>query len=144
MMAAAVWSTWQVGDVSMPEAVLLGESTVRESGVGPTLTLSEFQGRLLFLTLKITRVIDRQSLELSVWGSEDGEDWGTKPLLSFPRKYYCGSYAALLDLPDRPEVRYLRANWTLTRWANDDRRPLFTVSLLIQEPTPRVFSATCL
>lgn len=126
----------------MAGAVLVGESTFREAGAGPALTLAEHQGRLLLLTLEITRVIDRQSLGLSIWGSVDGVDWGSKPLLSLPRKFYCGTYETLLDLPGHPDVKYLRAKWTVSRWAEDDRKPLFTFHLSMQEPKRRVLSAT--
>ncbi len=134
MMAAMQQETALARRASPGAAVLLEESTFRECGTGPVLTLGEHQGRALLLMLHITRVIDQQSLALSVWGSTDGMTWGSEPLLSLPRKSYCGSYGILLDLPVYPDVKYLRAKWNVTRWALDDRKPLFTANISIREP----------
>lgn len=141
-MMAAAERTRQTGEARMAGAALLAEGTFRDAGAGPVLRLAEQQGRLLLLTLEITRVIDGQSMGLSIWGSADGVEWGSKPLLSLPQKSYCGTYEALLDLPDHPDVQYLRAKWTVSRWAKDDRKPLFTVRLSMREPKRRALSAT--
>ena len=77
---------------------LLPETTVREAGAGPDIELGEHHGGYLVLTLGITRIIEQESIELSVWGSEDGVDWGAKPITSFPQKFYCGTYQIILDL----------------------------------------------
>ncbi len=94
----------------LPE-FLLTETTVREAGTGPELALGEQQGGTLVLTLGITRIIEQESIDVSIWGSADGTDWGAKPLAAFPQKFYCGTYQILLDLSDHPDVKYLRAKW---------------------------------
>jgi len=104
---------------------------VREAGQSPDIDLGEPQGGTLVLTLGITRIIEQESIDVSIWGSVDGTDWGTKPLLAFPQKFYCGTYQLLLDLADRP-VRFLRAKWQVNRWGKGDPRPLFTVYLFAQ------------
>ena len=71
---------------------LIPETVIREAGTGPELSLSSMAGGLLLLTLGITRIIEQQSLDISIWGSADNADWGAKPLLSFPQKFYCGTY----------------------------------------------------
>ncbi len=81
----------------LPE-FLLTETTVREAGTGPELALGEQQGGTLVLTLGITRIIEQESIDLSIWGSADGTDWGTKPLATFPQKFYCGTYQIIADL----------------------------------------------
>ena len=63
----------------LPE-FLLTETTVREAGTGPAMALGEQQGGTLVLTLGITRIIEQESIDLSIWGSADGTDWGTKPI----------------------------------------------------------------
>jgi hypothetical protein len=111
---------------------LLPETTVRELGTGPEINLGDQQGETLILTLGITRIIEQESLDISIWGSADGSDWGTKPLASFPQKFYCGTYQILLDLSLRPEVRHIRVKWAVNRWGKGDPKPLFTIYLFMQ------------
>ncbi len=77
---------------------LLPEGIARSDGKGPEVDLGSKQGKLLVLTLGITRILEQESLEVSVWGSTDGEDWGARPLATFPPKFYCGIYSILLNL----------------------------------------------
>ncbi|MGA3259176.1 MAG: hypothetical protein ABSE35_09865, partial [Bryobacteraceae bacterium] len=95
---------------------MLPETTVREAGAGSEIDLGGQVGGTLLLTLGITRIIEQQSIDISIWGSADGTDWGAKPVASFPQKFYCGTYQIVLDLKDRPQVRYLRAKWQVNRW----------------------------
>jgi hypothetical protein len=111
---------------------LLPETTVREAGTGAQIDLGDQQGETLVVTLGITRIIEQESLDLSLWGSADGTDWGTKPVATFPQKFYCGTYQILLDLSDRPDVKYLRVKWGVNRWGKGDPKPLFTIYLFAQ------------
>ena len=104
----------------------------REGGAGPVLSLGGRAGDTLLITLGITRIIEQQSLDISIWGSADGTDWGPKPLAAFPQKFYCGSYQIVLDLSARPEVTHLRAQWQASRWGRGDSRPLFSVYMFAQ------------
>jgi hypothetical protein len=117
----------------MLPAFLLQETTIRGAGTGPEMRLDEKQGGMLVLTLGITRIIEQQSLDVSVWGSPDGKEWGAKPLLSFPQKFYCGTYQVVLDLSERPDIAYLRVQWQTNRWGKGDPKPLFTAYLFAQE-----------
>src|SRR4051812_38352521 len=112
---------------------LLPETTVREAGTGSVIGLGEERGGTLILTLGITRIIEQESLDISIWGSADEADWGTKPLVAFPQKFYCGTYQILLDLTDRPDVKFLRVKWGVNRWGKGDPKPLFTVYLFVQQ-----------
>src|ERR1044071_3349644 len=120
---------------------LLSETTVREAGASPDLQIADQAGEALILTLGITRIIEQESLDVSIWGSSDGVDWGTKPLASFPQKFYCGTYQIVLDLADRPEIKYLRAKWQMNRWGKGDPKPLFTVYMFVQEMVPMMAGA---
>jgi hypothetical protein len=111
---------------------LLTETTVREAGTGPDLNLGDQQGGTLILTLGITRIVEQESIDISVWGSADGADWGVKPLISFPQKFYCGTYQILLDLSETPQVKYLRSKWQVNRWGKGDPKPLFSIYLFVQ------------
>jgi hypothetical protein len=110
---------------------LLPETTVREAGQSPELDSGELQSGTLVLTLGLTRIIEQESIDVSIWGSADGVDWGIKPLVAFPQKFYCGTYQILLDLSERP-VRFLRAKWQVNRWGKGDPKPLFGVYLFAQ------------
>src|ERR1041385_7668382 len=120
---------------------LLPETTVREAGTSPDLQIADQAGGTLILTLGITRIIEQESIDLSIWGSSDGVDYGTKPLTTFPQKFYCGTYQIVLDLSDRPEIKYLRAKWQVTRWGKGDPKPLFTVYMFVQQMVPMMAGA---
>ena len=120
---------------------LVPETTIREGGTGPDFSLGEQQGETLILTLGITRIIEQESIDLSIWGSTDGSDWGAKPLVSFPQKFYCGTYQILLDLSDRPDIRLLRAKWQVNRWGKGDPTPLFGIYLFVQAMEHRLAAA---
>jgi len=120
---------------------LLPETTVREAGASPDLQIDDQAGGTLILTLGITRIIEQESIDISIWGTTDGADWGTKPLATFPQKFYCGTYQIVLDLANRPEVKHLRAKWHVNRWGKGDPKPLFGVYLFLQEMAPLMASA---
>jgi hypothetical protein len=111
---------------------LLPETTVRDAGTGPAIDLREERGGALSLTLGITRIFEKESIDIGIWGSADGGDWGKAPLVSYPQKCYCGVYQMQLDLTQRPEVKYLRAQWVVNRWNSAASQPLFTVYLMVQ------------
>jgi hypothetical protein len=115
----------------LPE-FLIPETTVREAGSGTDICVGESRGEVLILTLGITRIIEQQSLEVSIWASADGSEWGSKPLVAFPQKFYCGTYQVRVDLSDHPEARYLRAKWQVHRWGRGDPKPLFTLYLFAE------------
>jgi hypothetical protein len=120
---------------------LLPETTVREAGTGAQIDLGDQQGGTLIVTLGITRIIEQESLDLSIWGSADGTDWGTKPVGTFPQKFYCGTYQILLDLSERPDVKYLRVKWAVNRWGKGDPKPLFTIYLFAQAMSRQMAAA---
>ena len=117
---------------------VIPETVVREAGTSPELSVDSTEGGLLLLTLGITRIIEQQSLDLSIWGSADNADWGAKPLISFPQKFYCGTYQLLLDLSHHPDVKYLRAKWQ----GRGDPKPLFGIYLFAQDATKQAIAKT--
>ena len=121
---------------------LLPETTVQDAGNSSDLELGASQGRLVLLTLGITRIIEQESLDLSIWGSSDNSDWGSRPLATFPQKFYCGTYQVVLDLSDRHDVRYLRARWVVNRWGKGDATPLFDMYLFVKELEPEALAIT--
>ena len=110
---------------------LLPEMVVRESGAGPELEVRRV--KTLLLTLGITRIVPQESLQVSIWGSADGNNWGGAPLVIFPKKFYCGTYPLLIDLSEQPGMRFLRAQWEVIRWGRIDATPLFDFYVLAQD-----------
>jgi hypothetical protein len=123
----------------LPE-FLIPETTVREGGTGLEFSLGEDCGGVLLLTLGITRIVEQESLDLSIWGSPDGTEWGTKPLIAFPQKFYCGTYQVQLDLSTRPHIRRLRAKWQVKRWGKGEPKPLFTIYLFAAILQPAILA----
>ncbi len=117
---------------------LLPETTVREAGTGTEVHLGDQPVDTIIVTLGITRIIEQESIEISIWGSADGSDWGTSPLTAFPQKFYTGTYQILLDVANRPDIRYLRAKWQVNRWGKGDPKPLFAIYLFIQVMSPQM------
>lgn len=121
----------------MVPAFLIPEAVIREDGEGPEISIGSSQGKLLLLTLGITRIIEQESLDISIFGSTDKVNWSAKPLVCFPQKFYCGTYQLLLDLMGQPDVQYLRAKFKVNRWGHGDPKPLFGAYLFVQETEPR-------
>jgi hypothetical protein len=119
----------------LPE-FLIEETTVREAGTGPVVDLGETRGETLILTFGITRIIEQESIDLSIWGSGDSKEWGSKALAVFPQKFYCGTYQILVDLSGQPNVRYVRVKWGVNRWGKGEPKPLFTIYVFAQEMEP--------
>ncbi|MFB3828478.1 MAG: hypothetical protein ACE15B_17045 [Bryobacteraceae bacterium] len=119
---------------------ILPETTIREAGVSPALEIGNSEYGVVLLTLGITRIIEQESLDVSIWGSADGENWGAKPLIAFPQKFYCGTYQILLDLRQNPEIKYLRCKWQASRWGKGDPKPLFGLYVFAEEFQERVLA----
>ena len=107
----------------------------QKDGAGPAIDVDDLRGKLAVITMRINHVAEREWLAVSIWGSVDGYEWGAKPLVTLPRKGYCGVYSMFLDLSKHPEVRYLQARWTMGRWCSADGTPLFGFSVSAQAAT---------
>lgn len=90
-------------------------------------------GKTYLVTLHITRIVEQEALDVSVWGSVDGTTWEAKPLLVFPQKFYVGQHPLLLDLKERADIQAVRAHWEVNRWGRGSETPMFEVSLPIRE-----------
>jgi hypothetical protein len=110
---------------------LLPESVARQDGTGAAIALDNARGKELLLTLGITRSVEQQSLEISVWGSSDRDRW--RLIETFPRKFYCGTYSLALNLRRHADLRYLRAQWKMNRWGAVEPVPLFGFHLMMDE-----------
>ena len=110
----------------MATAVLLPDTLARQNGAGPAVALPP-GSRPVLVILGITRVLEQESLELSIAGSPDGVQW--TQLAEFPPESYCGTYTMRLDLSAARAVRFLRAEWKVERWIVSSAPPLFEFSV---------------
>jgi len=103
------------------------------NGEGEKVDISGSRTRTFLCTLLITHQIEQESIDVSIWGSEDGENWGSKPALKLPQRFYRGETRMVLDLTLRPEVRFIKAKWELFRWGRVAPLPMFVVGLHLTE-----------
>jgi hypothetical protein len=117
----------------MFDAFLVPEITVEAAGEGAAVPLNSAAGKAFVLTLAITKIVEQESLDVSIWGSADGQDWGAKPLLSFPQKFYQGVHQQVLDLGAQPDIRFLKVKWAVNRWGVGSTTPRFSFLVKAQE-----------
>jgi hypothetical protein len=118
----------------MVEGFLVPENTVvNAKGDGPVLDVSGVDGRIFLLTLAITRIIEQESIDVSIFGSADGSSWDAKPITAFPQKFYAEEVPLLLNLTGRPEVNFVRAHWEVHRWGRGSEIPMFEFCVTLQE-----------
>ncbi len=117
----------------MLDAFVVPEITVEANGESEPLELGEGAGKAFLLTLAVTKIIEQESLDVSLWGSADGKEWGAKPLTAFPQKFYQGVYELWMDLREKPEVKFLKAKWVVNRWGVGQPKPRFSFLVKIQE-----------
>ena len=114
----------------MPE-IFVPEIIAREDGASDEIALGKTSGKPLLLTLGITRILEQESLDVSIWGSADKEHW--RQIAAYPQKFYCGTYQILLDLTQFPGVKFVRVKWAPQRWGKGDSKPLFGFYVFAQE-----------
>jgi hypothetical protein len=103
------------------------------NGDGEALNIDSSQTRTFLCSMDITEQIEQESVDVSIWGSVDGQDWGKMPLLKMPQRFYRGDTRQLLDLAMKPEIRFLRAKWELTRWGRVAPHPMFVLGFYLIE-----------
>jgi hypothetical protein len=106
---------------------------VESNGDGAALDISGSATRTFLCMLHILDQIEQESLDVSVWGSPDGQNWGTHPIIKLPQGFYRGEERMVLDLTLRPEVKFIRARWELVRWGRVAPLPMFVIALKATE-----------
>jgi hypothetical protein len=116
-----------------------GEGQAFDVGGSPT--------RTFLCVMHITEVIEQESLDVAIWGSPDGQNWGQKPILKLPQRFYRGETRMVLDLSVRPEVKFIQARWEVNRWGRVAPTPMFVFGLQLTEvaastrPAPKIPAA---
>src|SRR6266404_147750 len=126
------------------------DTRMEASADGASFNISESATRTFLCRLTVTDQIEQESLDVSIWGSADGQTWSKKPLLMLPQQFYRGTTKLILDLSLRPETKFIRARWELFRWGRVAPTPVFVAGLELEEippmsretPTARIALAT--
>jgi len=106
---------------------------VKENGNGAAVDIRASQTRTFYCIMNITDQIEQESVDVSIWGSADGENWGTHPILKLPQQFYRGETRAVLELTLVPEINFIRASWDLNRWGRVAPLPMFVLGLHLTE-----------
>ena len=108
-------------------------SVVTAKGDGSAVDVSGATSRVFLVTLAITKIIEQESLDLSIYGSADGTTWSAKSIAAFPQKFYCEESPLLLDLTAHPDVKLVRAHWEVARWGRGTEVPMFEFGATLKE-----------
>jgi hypothetical protein len=119
---------------------------VKENGSGAAVDIRTSPTRTFFCVMDIADQIEQESLDVAIWGSADGENWGTQPILKLPQQFYRGETRAVLDISLVPGINFIRAGWELNRWGRVAPLPMFVLGLRVMEipampvrvPTPQM------
>ncbi len=103
------------------------------NGSGPAMDIRTSATRTFYCVMLITDQIEQESVDVLIWGSGDGENWGTQPFLRLPQRFYRGETRAVLELVHSPEVNFIRASWELNRWGRVAPVPMFVLGLRLSE-----------
>jgi len=112
------------------------DTRMEASADGASFNISESATRTFLCCLTVTDQIEQESLDVSIWGSADGQTWPKKPLLKLPQQFYRGTTKLVLDLSLRPEVKFIRARWELNRWGRVAPTPMFVAGMDLAEIPP--------
>jgi len=122
--------------MAMQLALIPAGTRLETNGDGAAADLAASATRTFLCRLAITEQIEQESLDVALWGSADGENWGTKPLLKMPQGFYRGEEKRVLDLTLRPEIKFIRARWEVNRWGRVAPSPVFVAELQLLEIPP--------
>ncbi len=119
----------------MPQPLQLipENSRLESNGDGALFDISTSATRTFLCHLTVTEQIEQESLDVSIYGSCDGETWTKKPLLKLPQQFYRGKTKLVLDLSLRPEIKFIRARWEVFRWGRGAPLPMFVAGLELVE-----------
>jgi hypothetical protein len=113
--------------------LVAANTVVNTKGDSEALELSASASRVFLLTLSITSTVEQQAIDVFLFTSADGATWDTKPVASLEQKFYVGEYPLLINLSEKPEVKFVRAHWDIYRWGRGATAPRFEIGLRLRE-----------
>jgi hypothetical protein len=118
----------------MVDAFLVPEKTVvTAKGDSDSVEISSACNPTFLLSVTVTKVVEQEAIEVSVFTSADGVNWDPKPVASLPQKFYVGEYPLLMDLSQTPTAKFLRAHWQVNRWGRGSVTPSFEIGIRVRE-----------
>ena len=114
-------------------SLVKGKIVATCKGDGPAVDLGGATCQVFLVTLEITKIIEQESLDISIYGSPDGATWGAKSLAAFPQKFYCGETPLLLDMSAHADVKFIRLHWEVARWGRGTETPMFEFDVTMKE-----------
>ncbi len=121
------------------EVILVPANTaVSAKGDGAAVDVSGAANRVFLVMLDITKIIEQESIDVSIFVSADGAAWEAKSLAAFPQKFYCEEAPLLLDLTAHPTVKFVRAHWEVARWGRGTETPMFEFGVTMKEVPPDI------
>jgi len=121
------------------EIILVPPTTVvNTKGDGLAVDVSGASNRVFLVMLSITKIIEQESLDVSIFGSADGTAWEPKSLAAFPQKFYAEESPLLLDLTASPNVKFVRAHWEVARWGRGTETPMFEFGVTMKEVSAQI------
>jgi hypothetical protein len=115
--------------MAMELALVPPGTRAEANGEGSSFDISGSATRTFLCFLEITDQIEQESLDVSIWASADGQNWGTKPIIKLPQGFYRGEARMVLDLALRHEIKFIQPRWELNRWGRVAPLPMFVFNL---------------
>jgi len=116
------------------DVILVPAKTVASAkGDGTAIDVSGANERVFLVVLEISKIIEQEALELSVFGSADAITWSAKPIVTFPQRFYCEQTPLLMDLTAHADVKFVRAHWDVARWGRGTETPMFEFGVTMSE-----------
>jgi hypothetical protein len=122
-------------------SLIKGKIVATCKGDGPAIELSGATNRVFLVTLEITKIIEQESLDISIYGSPDGATWDVKSIVAFPQRFYCGESPLLLDLTSHTDVKFIRLHWEVARWGRGTETPMFEFDVRMKEVPSEILKA---
>lgn len=103
----------------MVATYLVPEQTVTANGQSQAIAADPGQ---MQITLGLSEVVEQESLDVAIWGSQDGAEWGKTPIATFPQKFYPGLSTMIVDVS---AVKQIQVRWQVNRWGRGPQTPRF-------------------
>jgi len=119
---------------AIAESVLVPAGTLATAkGDGPAIDVSASSTGVFLAALTITKIIEQESIDVSIFTSADGATWDPKSVAAFRQEFYAGETPLLVDLRQHPNVKFVRAHWEVARWGRGTETPMFEFGVTLKE-----------